>query len=86
MAISLIRFWVEIELPEGMVHTRHFGVTAHSLDDALSLLHACAAYPLRTPPVLVNALPNVDVRTLDPGHVRPNMSSPNWRGVWYPIT
>jgi len=85
MALPLIRYWLEVELPKGMFHTRHFGVTAYSLDDALALLQACAAYPLRSAPVLVQARPNVDVSTLDPGHVLPNMLPPHWRGVWYPI-
>jgi hypothetical protein len=69
-----------------MLHTRHFGVAAHSLDDALSLLHACAAYPLHSHSVVVQVWPNVDVSTLDPGHVLPNMLPPNWRSVWYPIS
>jgi hypothetical protein len=85
MALPLIRYWLEVELPEGLLHTRHFGVTAYSFDDALSLLHASAAYPQHSPPVVVQAWPNVDVSTLHIGHVLPNMLPPNWRGVWYPI-
>jgi hypothetical protein len=27
---------------------------------------------------------DVDVSTLDAGHVRPNMGVPVWRGVWWP--
>ena len=27
---------------------------------------------------------DVDIRTLDEGHVRPNMEVPVWRGVWFP--
>jgi len=86
MAASLIRYWVEVQLPEGLVQPRYFGVTAHSLDDALALLAACAAYALPNPPVVVQAVPNVDVSTLDEGHVLPNMLPPNKRGVWFPIT
>lgn len=86
MAIPIIRYWVEVQLPEGLLQTRHFGVTAYSLDDALSLLRSCASYTLLTPPVVVQAWPNVDVSTLDAGHVLPNMLPPNRRGVWFPIT
>jgi hypothetical protein len=85
MAAPLIRYWVEVQLPDGLLQSRYFGVTAYSLDDALSLLQACAAYTLPTPPVVVHAVPNVDVSTLDAGHVLPNMVPPNKRGVWFPI-
>jgi hypothetical protein len=27
---------------------------------------------------------DVDVQSLDQGHVIPNMHPPNWRGIWYP--
>jgi hypothetical protein len=84
MALPLIRYWVEVQLPEGQLQPRHFGVTAYSLDDALSLLHASAAYTLPSPPVAVQAWPNIDVSTLDAGHVLPNMGPPNRRGVWFP--
>jgi hypothetical protein len=49
------------------------------------LLQGCAAYTVLAHPELVHAVPNVDVSTLDPGHVLPNMLPPNTRGVWYPI-
>ncbi|MBU6122593.1 hypothetical protein [Hymenobacter siberiensis] len=86
MAVHLTRYWMEVQLPEGQLHPRHFGVTAYSLDDALSLLHASAAYTLPTPPVVVQAWPEIDVSTLDLDHVLPNMLPPNRRGVWFPIT
>jgi hypothetical protein len=86
MALPLIRYWIEVQMPKGQMQPRHFGVTAYSLDDALSLLHASAAYTLPSPPIVVHAWPNVDVSTLDEGHVRPNMLPLNRRGVWFPIT
>jgi hypothetical protein len=86
MAVPLIRYWVEVQLPEGLLQTRYFGVTAYSLDDAVSLVGASAAYTLLSPPVIVQAWPNVDVSTLDADHVLPNMLPPTSRGVWFPIT
>jgi hypothetical protein len=35
-------------------------------------------------PELVEIVADVDVRSLDQGHVIPNMNPPNWRGIWYP--
>ena len=84
MASPLIRYWLEVQLPEGRLQSRHFGVTAYSLNDALALLHASAAYTLPGPPVIVQAWPNLDVSSLDAGHVLPNMLPPNRRGVWFP--
>lgn len=86
MALPLIRYWIEVQLPEGPLQPRHFGVTAYSLDDALSLLHGSAACTLPSPPVVVQVRPNVDVSTLDAGHVLPNTLPPNRRGVWFPMT
>ena len=34
---------------------------------------------------LVQIIVDVDVRSLDQGHVIPNMGPPNLRGVWYPM-
>jgi hypothetical protein len=59
-----------------------YGVTAYNLEDALGLLrdrvlggHA---------PRIESVIENVDVSTLDEGHIRPNMEAPTFRGVWFP--
>jgi hypothetical protein len=60
------------------------GVTAYSYDDALFLLESRI---FRDEPILpiLNVIENVDIRTLDAGHVRPNMGVPTWRGIWFPV-
>jgi hypothetical protein len=59
-------------------------VTAYSLDDAKSLLDQ-SVFKDRTWPQVVEIIEDVDVSTLDRGHVIPNMEPPVWRGVWFPI-
>jgi len=34
---------------------------------------------------IASSVEDVDVRTLDQGHVIPNMLPPDRRGVWYPM-
>ena len=61
-----------------------YGVTAWTEDDALAILKAkvFANGPLPDNPTFT---PDIDISTLDAGHIRPNMGSPNWRGIWYPL-
>jgi len=72
------RFWFKTEVGLG------FGVTAHSLEDAHALVSA-AASEIGIRYKVVEILANVDIQTLDQGHVIPNMGSPSFRGVWYPM-
>ncbi len=37
------------------------------------------------PVLIASSIEDVDVRTLDQGHVIPNMLPPDRRGVWYPM-
>lgn len=59
------------------------GVTAFDVDDAKRLVELVALQgdPL---PAIAEILEDVDVRTLDAGHVLPNMGDPSVRGVWFP--
>jgi hypothetical protein len=59
------------------------GVTAFTPEDALSLIQQ---YILRGAevPALVSVVEDVDVRTLDAGHVIPDMEEPVSRGIWFP--
>lgn len=59
------------------------GVTAYSLADAEALLRT-AGLP-RPGQTVLRVVEDVDIRTLDADHIRPNMHPPNWRGIWYPF-
>jgi len=77
----LTRFW--LEFTSTSPYPVRFGVTAYSLEDALYLLKQQAALGHNLAPTSV--VENVDIRTLDPNHVRPNMAPPSQRGIWYPL-
>jgi hypothetical protein len=80
------RFWFRFEntgnLPAGV--RMGCGVTAWSREDAEALLRqrVFAGARIPTPQIVIE---DVDVSTLDPGHVRPNMGDPVLRGVWFPL-
>jgi hypothetical protein len=80
----LRRFWFSFapnsELPIGV--RAGCGVTAFDLSDAQRILSKCV-FGGDVPPAHA-VIEDVDVSTLDPGHVLPNMVSPNSRGVWFP--
>jgi hypothetical protein len=57
-----------------------FGVTAFSIDDARFLLEAEGILIDPNAEVIVN----IDVSTLDSGHVLPNSGPACFRGVWFP--
>ncbi|HKP70390.1 MAG TPA: hypothetical protein VJV05_13975 [Pyrinomonadaceae bacterium] len=72
----MTRYWFVMETGLGI------GITAYSIDDAKALIETHKEL-LLTGKVL-SIVENVDVRTLDQGHVIPNMGPPNVRGVWSP--
>ncbi|MCA1475015.1 hypothetical protein [Bradyrhizobium sp. NBAIM08] len=59
------------------------GVTAHGYDDALIILGR-TVFEDQIMPAIIDVIEDVDIRTLDQGHVVPNMEAPVWRGVWFP--
>jgi len=75
---SLRRFWFPTTAGFGI------GVTAESEADARRLAEEAAARHLPPGARLLSAVPDIDVRTLDPEHVLPNISPVVVRGVWYP--
>lgn len=83
----LIRYWIKFELPD--VSSTNFGigygcgVTAHNWDDALNLLREKLFEEHPIPPIN-SVIEDIDVSTLDHGHVIPNMGVPVVRGVWFP--
>jgi hypothetical protein len=77
---NLHRYWIQLKTGEW---PREFGVTAYTETDALEILRYVAYAPAGLPEV-IEIVADVDVRSLDQGHVVPNMNPPNWRGIWYP--
>ena len=86
--MGLRRFWIEFAtsarptLPMGT--RRGIGVTAFSRDDALALVRTVVFGDNDLPP-LDSIIEDVDVSTLDPGHVLPNMGTVLRRGIWFPL-
>jgi len=58
------------------------GVTARDYDEALLLVRE--AFPDLALGAPVAAIDNIDVSTLDAGHVLPNIGNVLARGVWWP--
>ena len=81
------RYWFQFDVefdgkaPPGVIIG--CGITAYDYEDALKLLREkvflCEILPIRS------YIEDVDISTLDQGHVLPNMSAPIKRGVWFPL-
>jgi hypothetical protein len=76
-ALSLLRTWTK--KVAGL--SPRFGVTAIDVDDALGLIGRLDPAPL---PSVARVVEDIDVSTLDAGHVLPNTGPPNRRRVWFP--
>jgi hypothetical protein len=85
---DLVRFWIEFDQKlkdrPPLVTLIGVGVTAVDREDALKLV-AERVFKGETMPPIKAIRENVDVSTLDEGHVIPNMEPPFWRGVWFPL-
>lgn len=84
-AVRLLkRYWFNFDaLPQYNPLRLGCGVIAYNYDDALALLSQ-SVFKHRAIPSIKNVIENLDVSTLDQGHVIPNMEAPVWRGVWFP--
>ena len=84
----LRRYWFEFstdrpeDLPPGV--RIGCGVTAYDIQDATALVQQLV-FDGRSVPSTRKVLIDVDITTLDAGHVRPNMGNPVQRGVWFPL-
>ena len=80
----LHRYWFRFsgELSRGLA--LGCGVTAFDRDDARRVLteRVFRDTPL---PDIVEEIEDIDISTLDDRHVRPNMTVPLTRGVWFPL-
>jgi hypothetical protein len=82
----LTRYWFEFdwgESPPIRPERLGCGVTAFDREDALRLLARTAFASEEIPPIS-RVIEDIDVRTLDEGHVLPNMGPASERGVWFP--
>ena len=85
----LIRFWITFDLSNLEVKdsqrwwSRGCGVTAHDYADAVSLLQD-RVFRDDLIPLITAVVENVDVSSLDAGHILPNIGVASERGVWYP--
>jgi hypothetical protein len=80
----LTRYWFTFNVELGAaVPPLGVGVTAATKEDALDLVRSelLGGDPL---PAVVDVREDVDVGTLDPSHVLPNMGDPSRRGIWFP--
>jgi hypothetical protein len=77
----LRRFWLKFD--DDVYSPMGYGVTAWTEDDAISILKSLVFRDQPVPKAKITA--DVDFSALDPGHIGPNMGSPNWRGIWYPL-
>ena len=59
-------------------------MTAASLEDALDLLHEEVFEDMDDVPAVSEVVADVDVSTLDEGHILPNIGVVIWRGIWWP--
>ena len=86
--MKLHRYWIRFDDTHRICHALGLGlgcgVTAFDLDDAIALLEE-HVFKGPMPVPIASSTEDVDVRTLDQGHVIPNMLPPHWRGVWYPV-
>ena len=83
--MALHRYWFTFEnLPPMSALALGCGVTAHDREDALKILKTTVFLDGEFP-TIVGLVDDVDVNSLDRGHVIPNMGSPVGRGVWFPL-
>ena len=60
------------------------GVTAYGEDDARNIVRE-SVFGQFSPRRIDSVIEDIDVSTLDAGHVRPNMGDPSAYGVWFPL-
>jgi hypothetical protein len=78
---GLHRYWIKLAAPEPIGFKLGCGVTAFTEDDAKKLVFSQFS---DAPPVIASMESDVDVSTLDPKHVIPNIGDCTRRGIWFP--
>lgn len=84
--LKLHRYWIVFDDPRrrALGFDLGCGVTAFDLRDAISLLES-HVFKGSLPFPIASTIEDVDIRTLDQGHVIPNMLPPSSRGIWFPL-
>ncbi len=84
--MTLHRYWFEFDTQDMSYGPLRVGcgITAYTLEEATQVLHDVVFRDSALPPIKSVQI-DVDVSTLDPLHVRPNMGLPLVRGVWFPL-
>jgi hypothetical protein len=83
---GLRRFWISFEPSDNRLSlwsSFGCGVTAYDYEDAIAILGQ-TVFAKRDLPKVQKVIADVDVRTLDAGHVLTSMGAVVWRGVWFP--
>ena len=81
----LTRYWFRFSNPKPFSSLGlGCGITAYDEDDARAMLNERVFAQLKEYPEIREVIANIDIRTLDQGHVIPNMGIPVVRGVWFP--
>ena len=82
------RFWFEFDIDVAWNYPlgigRGCGVTAVDLDEAIKIMDQKIFSEIKRP-TIKRIVEDVDISTLDQGHVIPNMKAPIYRGIWYPL-
>jgi len=77
-------FWFRFErLPNPTAINLGCGVSAYDYEDAITLIRERIFGPNEVPPV-AQCVEDVDVSTLEPKHVTPNLGDVSIRGIWFP--
>lgn len=84
-SLTLRRYWFEFDGPDApsSLNMRRCGVSAYDYKDALALVRE-RIFANAVLPTITRVIEDVDVSTLDPNHVLPNIGIVVWRGVWFP--
>lgn len=84
----MIRYWFEFDFTgykdEPFGTRMGCGITGYNLDDVINILKE-KVFRSNNLPGIQRLVENIDISTLDKGHVIPNMASPLTRGVWFPL-
>ena len=80
----LHRYWLTLApISHSSIRVAGCGITAYDEADARRLFETTVV-PYLGPREIVGIIEDIDVTTLDQGHVIPNMGICSNRGVWYP--